>query len=60
MKYILYINTISACHQEPRWQVGAVYTPADAIAQGLKAISLNEIRVLSRTISKWFDILDSN
>lgn len=40
-------------YQEPRWQVGPVYTPADAIAQGLKAISLNDTRVLSRTISKW-------
>ncbi|KAK4783376.1 hypothetical protein SAY86_007750 [Trapa natans] len=45
---------ITPCIQDPRWQVGAVYTPADAIAQGLKTLSLNEIRVLSRTISDWF------
>ncbi|CAM8898092.1 unnamed protein product [Rhodiola kirilowii] len=31
-----------------------VYTPADAIAQGLKTLSLNDIRALSRTISDWF------
>ncbi|CAM8898091.1 unnamed protein product [Rhodiola kirilowii] len=29
-----------------------VYTPADAIAQGLKTLSLNDIRALSRTITK--------
>lgn len=40
--------------QEPKWQVGYVYTPADAIAQGLKTLSLNETRELSRTISNWF------
>ncbi|CAI9755538.1 unnamed protein product [Fraxinus pennsylvanica] len=52
-KVILGGNHITPCAQEPRWQVGPVYTPADAIAQGLKAISLNDTRVLSRTISKW-------
>lgn len=45
--------------QEPKWQVGPVYTPADAIAQGLKTISLNDTRVLSRTISNWFDSLET-
>lgn len=40
--------------QDPRWQVGNVYTPADAIAQGLKTLSLNETRFLSRTVSDWF------
>lgn len=44
---------ISSC-QEPKWQAGYLYTPADAIAQGLKTLSLNETRVLSRTISDWF------
>ncbi|XP_044472307.1 uncharacterized protein LOC123200950 isoform X2 [Mangifera indica] len=39
---------------EPKWQAGSVYTPADAIAQGLKTLSLNEIRYLSKTISDWF------
>uniref|UniRef100_A0A7N0UT91 Uncharacterized protein n=1 Tax=Kalanchoe fedtschenkoi TaxID=63787 RepID=A0A7N0UT91_KALFE len=47
-------NHITPCIQEPKWQVGAVYTPADAIAQGLKTLSLNDIRTLSRTISDWF------
>ncbi|XVE53810.1 hypothetical protein DITRI_Ditri03aG0032000 [Diplodiscus trichospermus] len=47
-------NHITPCVQEPKWQAGYVYTPADAIAQGLKSLSLNEIKVLSRTITDWF------
>ncbi|KAB1219880.1 hypothetical protein CJ030_MR3G009522 [Morella rubra] len=47
-------NHITPCIQEPKWQVGYVYTPADAVAQGLKTLSLNETRVLAGTISKWF------
>ncbi|KAK0571786.1 hypothetical protein LWI29_021583 [Acer saccharum] len=47
-------NHITPCIQEPKWQAGYWYTPADAIAQGLKTLSLNEIRVLSKTISDWF------
>ncbi|CAA0812023.1 Protein of unknown function (DUF1350 [Striga hermonthica] len=58
-KVVLRGNHITPCIQEPRWQVGPVYTPADAIAQGLKTLSLNETRVLSRTISNWFSSLDS-
>ncbi|KAG8375256.1 hypothetical protein BUALT_Bualt10G0081600 [Buddleja alternifolia] len=58
-KVILRGNHITPCIQEPKWQVGPVYTPADAIAQGLKAISLNDTRVLSRTISNWFDSLET-
>ncbi|KAK6158581.1 hypothetical protein DH2020_005895 [Rehmannia glutinosa] len=58
-KVVLRGNHITPCIQEPRWQVGPAYTPADAIAQGIKAISVNDIKVLSRTISKWFGSLDS-
>ncbi|WCJ42914.1 hypothetical protein M5689_023692 [Euphorbia peplus] len=47
-------NHLTPCIQEPKWQVGYVYTPADAIAQGLKSLSLSETRELSRTISDWF------
>ncbi|XP_034684300.1 uncharacterized protein LOC117913433 isoform X2 [Vitis riparia] len=47
-------NHITPCIQEPKWQVGNLYTPADAIAQGLKTLSLSETRVLSRTITNWF------
>ncbi|KAM1223786.1 hypothetical protein ACFX2G_043727 [Malus domestica] len=47
-------NHITPCVQEPKWQAGYVYTPADAIAQSLKTLSLNDVRVLSRTISDWF------
>lgn len=53
--HFLYIYIFYCCpDQEPKWQVGYVYTPADAIAQGLKTLSLNETRELSRTISNWF------
>lgn len=47
-------NHITPCIQEPKLQVGDVYTPADAIAQVLKTLSLNETRILARTISDWF------
>ncbi|KDP33999.1 hypothetical protein JCGZ_07570 [Jatropha curcas] len=47
-------NHLTPCVQEPRWQVGYVYTPADAIAQVLKTLALNETRALSRTIVDWF------
>ncbi|XWS26503.1 hypothetical protein CRYUN_Cryun26dG0037400 [Craigia yunnanensis] len=47
-------NHITPCVQEPKWQAGYVYTPADAIAQGLMTLSLNETKVLSRTITDWF------
>ncbi|XP_057799077.1 uncharacterized protein LOC131014921 [Salvia miltiorrhiza] len=57
-KVVLRGTHITPCIQEPKWQVGEVYTPADAIAQGLKAISLNEIRVLSRTITNFFCSLE--
>ncbi|RVW52256.1 hypothetical protein CK203_077358 [Vitis vinifera] len=50
-------NHITPCIQEPKWQVGNLYTPADAIAQGLKTLSLSETRVLSRTITNWFRVL---
>lgn len=40
--------------QDPKWQIGYVYTPADAVAQALKTIPLSETRVLSRTIVDWF------
>ncbi|XP_057957740.1 uncharacterized protein LOC131150793 [Malania oleifera] len=49
-------NHITPCMQEPRWQVAQLYTPADAIAQGIKTFTLNETRVLSRTISDWFGL----
>ncbi|KAK7321557.1 hypothetical protein VNO77_32324 [Canavalia gladiata] len=47
-------NHITPCIQEPRWQAGKLYTPADAVVQGLKSLSLNETRILARTISDWF------
>ncbi|KAL8536604.1 hypothetical protein ACS0TY_011978 [Phlomoides rotata] len=56
-KVVLRGTHITPCVQEPRWEVGAVYTPTDAIAQRLISVSLNDIRVLSRTISNWFSTL---
>lgn len=53
-KVLLTGNHVTPCIQEPRWQVGYLYTPADAIAQGLKTLSMNDTRVLSRTITTWF------
>ncbi|KAK7261007.1 hypothetical protein RIF29_27310 [Crotalaria pallida] len=47
-------NHITPCIQEPRWQVGQLYTPADAVAQVLKSLTLNETRILARTVSDWF------
>jgi hypothetical protein len=48
---------IFAVLQDVKWQVGSEYTPADAIAQGLKSLALSETRVLSRTIADWFTSL---
>ena len=44
--------------QEPRWQVRDIYTPVDAVAQGLKTLSLNDTRVLTRTNTDWFSQLE--
>ncbi|KAK4274519.1 hypothetical protein QN277_017726 [Acacia crassicarpa] len=51
-------NHITPCMQDPKWQVGDLYTPADAIAQGLKSLSLYETKILARTISDWFRRLE--
>ncbi|KVH87537.1 Protein of unknown function DUF1350 [Cynara cardunculus var. scolymus] len=48
-------NHITPCIQEPKLQAGDVYTPADAIAQGLKTLTLNETRILARTVADWFN-----
>ncbi|CAL5428735.1 unnamed protein product [Camellia sinensis] len=53
-KVLLTGNHVTPCVQEPRWQVGYLYTPADAIAQGLKTLSMNDTRVLSKAITTWF------
>ncbi|KAH7655345.1 alpha/beta-Hydrolases protein [Dioscorea alata] len=50
-------NHLTPCLQELKWAVGHQYTPADALAQSLKSISLNDTRVLARTISDWFQDL---
>ncbi|XP_042481271.1 uncharacterized protein LOC122061842 [Macadamia integrifolia] len=51
-------NHLTPCIQDLRWEVGYVYTPGDAVAQGLKALSLNDTRVLAKTIANWFKRLD--
>ncbi|BAF25177.2 Os09g0436900 [Oryza sativa Japonica Group] len=53
-KVILSGTHLTPCIQDVKWQVGSEYTPADALAQGLKSLALNETRVLSRTIADWF------
>ncbi|KAG5558763.1 hypothetical protein RHGRI_008648 [Rhododendron griersonianum] len=57
-KVLLTGNHVTPCIQEPRWQPGYLYTPADAIAQRLKTLTVNDTRVLSRTISNWFSRLE--
>ncbi|KAJ3677127.1 hypothetical protein LUZ60_002851 [Juncus effusus] len=57
-KVVLSGNHLTPCIQDLKWQVGPQYTPADALAQSLKSISLMETRVLSRTIADWFKSLD--
>ncbi|OVA12364.1 Protein of unknown function DUF1350 [Macleaya cordata] len=52
-------NHLTPCIQDIKWQVGYAYTPADAIAQSLKALSVNDTRVLARTITDWFKSLES-
>ncbi|XP_015696520.2 uncharacterized protein LOC102719231 [Oryza brachyantha] len=53
-KVILSGTHLTPCIQDVKWQIGSEYTPADALAQGLKSLALNETRVLSRTIADWF------
>lgn len=57
-KVLLSGNHITPCVQEPKWEAGYVYTPADAIAQGLKTMSLNDTKVLSRTVADWLGSVD--
>ncbi|ESW33111.1 hypothetical protein PHAVU_001G044100 [Phaseolus vulgaris] len=47
-------NHITPCIQGARWEVGKLYTPADAVAQRLTSLSLNDTKILARTISDWF------
>ncbi|CAN0900426.1 hypothetical protein LINGRAHAP2_LOCUS20829, partial [Linum grandiflorum] len=46
-------NHLTPCIQEASWEVGNVYTPADAVAQVLKSLSLSDTRGLAITISNW-------
>ncbi|KAK8950840.1 hypothetical protein KSP39_PZI003674 [Platanthera zijinensis] len=58
-KVILRGNHLTPCVQDVKWQAGYQYTPADAIAQSLKSLALNEIRVLASTVADWLKRLDS-
>ncbi|KAF3614754.1 hypothetical protein FXO37_35825 [Capsicum annuum] len=51
-------NHITPCIQEPKWRVGAVYTPADAIVQAVKTLSSNDTKGLCTTIVNWFSRLE--
>lgn len=55
---MMYTYKHHLCVQEPKWEAGYVYTPADAIAQGLKTMSLNDTKVLSRTVADWLSSVD--
>ncbi|CAK9317568.1 unnamed protein product [Citrullus colocynthis] len=48
-------NHITPCVQEPKWEVGYLYTPADAVAQALKSLPLRETRELAKTLCNWFE-----
>ncbi|KAL4565179.1 hypothetical protein LXL04_029264 [Taraxacum kok-saghyz] len=52
-------NHITPCIQEPKLQVGDVYTPVDAIAQVVRNLSLNETKILATTISDWFTTINN-
>ncbi|GAB2286582.1 hypothetical protein Dimus_020979 [Dionaea muscipula] len=45
---------LTPCLQEPGWRAGYLYTPADAVVQAVNALLLNDVKVLARTISRWF------
>ncbi|XP_008803399.2 uncharacterized protein LOC103716958 [Phoenix dactylifera] len=51
-------NHLTPCIQDFKWQVGYQYTPADALAQSLKSLSLNDTRVLARTVADWLKRLN--
>ncbi|MQL82615.1 hypothetical protein Taro_015110 [Colocasia esculenta] len=48
-------NHLTPCVQDLRWQIGDRYTPVDALAQRLKSLSLNDTKLLARTIVDWFN-----
>ncbi|KAG9459809.1 hypothetical protein H6P81_004317 [Aristolochia fimbriata] len=52
-------NHLTPCIQDIQWQVGDVYTPADGVAQALKALALNDTKVLARTIVDWFTKMEN-
>lgn len=59
-KITLFGTHLTPCLQGPAWQVGDLYTPADAIFQGFRAMLLNDTKVLSKTICQWLDQVDNN
>ncbi|XP_077230030.1 uncharacterized protein LOC143863243 isoform X2 [Tasmannia lanceolata] len=52
-------NHLTPCVQDLKWKVGDLYTPTDALAQGLKSLALNDTKVLGRTITDWFKSLEN-
>ncbi|KAG6505610.1 uncharacterized protein LOC121986265 [Zingiber officinale] len=51
-------NHLTPCLQDLKWEVGYRYTPADAVTQALKSLSLNETRLLARKVTDWLDDLN--
>ena len=45
--------------QGAREEVGKLYTPADAVAEGLTSLSLNETKIFARTIRDRFRLYET-
>ncbi|XP_068657953.1 uncharacterized protein [Aristolochia californica] len=52
-------NHLTPCIQDIQWQVGDVYTPADAVAQVLKTLTLNDTKVLATIVVNWLSELEN-
>eukprot|EP00897_Mesotaenium_endlicherianum_P010393 jgi/Mesen1/9382/ME000610S08693 len=53
---------LSGTHATPlapdiKWEVGAAYSPVDAVAQSLKTVALADLRATTKAISEWLDRL---
>ncbi|GAB4839424.1 hypothetical protein Ancab_028946 [Ancistrocladus abbreviatus] len=53
-KIVLDGTHLTPCVQRPSWRASNLYTPVDAIVQGVNQLLLNDVKVLSGTISRWF------
>ncbi|CAM6093459.1 unnamed protein product [Calypogeia fissa] len=56
-KLILTGTHMTPCAQDPKWEVGSVFTPADAVAQAVRLATLADLRNLAKRTADWFDSL---